>query len=135
MDRIYNILKWVVAFLVIGAIGALSWWYFFLRTQTNNLPPSIPKFGDVTQFVATRDGSEDGDSTGFVPTEKSTPTTTIAQTPSQLWHITTAPVAGMNFIAGTTSVLRYIERSSGNVFEADPQTGRVVRITNTLVPQ
>ena len=37
-------------------------------------------------------------------------------------------------IGGNTR-LRYVERSSGHVFDADPETGSIVRLTNTLMPK
>lgn len=52
----------------------------------------------------------------------------------RFWRVTAAPVAGAAFSA-TSSILRYVERGSGHVFEADPFTGSVKRITNTLTPR
>ena len=56
--------------------------------------------------------------------------------PPQLWHVTEKPVAGQALIGTSTNVrLRYAERSSGYIFEADPETSTVTRITNTLMPK
>lgn len=52
----------------------------------------------------------------------------------RFWRVTSAPVAGMAFSA-TSSRLRYVERASGHIFEADPFTGEVARLTNTLTPR
>lgn len=52
----------------------------------------------------------------------------------RFWRVTAAPVAGAAFSA-TSSRLRYVERASGHVFEADPFTGSVTRLTNTLTPR
>ncbi|MDO8514465.1 MAG: hypothetical protein Q7S50_02895 [bacterium] len=56
--------------------------------------------------------------------------------PPQLWHVVSAPVAGIAFSKNSARpVLRYVERSNGYVFEADPETGTVIRMTNTLMPK
>lgn len=52
----------------------------------------------------------------------------------RFWRVTATPVAGAAFLA-TSSILRYVERGSGHVFEADPFTGSVTRISNTLTPR
>lgn len=58
------------------------------------------------------------------------------QRPPQLWHIQNKPSAGMGFVgSGTDERLLYVERGSGYVFEADLETGEVVRLTNTLMPK
>lgn len=56
--------------------------------------------------------------------------------PPQLSHIHSKPIAGMTFtkIAGNER-LRYVERSSGYLFEANPETATTIRVTNTLTPK
>ena len=54
--------------------------------------------------------------------------------PPRLWHVEKKPVAGMAFVKnGSSEYLRYVDRGSGNVFEADPKTGDTTRLTNTLI--
>ena len=53
----------------------------------------------------------------------------------RLVRISAAPVAGAAFITGTSTRVRYVERATGYVFEAEALTGTSVRITNTLVPK
>ena len=54
--------------------------------------------------------------------------------PPRLWRVSAAPAAGIGFIDGTAN-LRFVERANGNVWSADPATGAVGRITNTLMPK
>jgi len=59
-----------------------------------------------------------------------------APRPPQLWHVHGKPVAGLGFIgSGGNGRLRFVERSSGYVFEAEPVSGNVTRLTNTLMPK
>jgi|GEM_PF-1013825 len=53
----------------------------------------------------------------------------------RFWRVTLSPVAGASFTTGSSTRLRYVERASGHVFDADPRTGNVTRITNTLTPR
>lgn len=53
----------------------------------------------------------------------------------RLWRVSGVPVAGMNFIeAASTTKLRFVERATGYLVDANPVTGEVERATNTLVP-
>ncbi len=62
--------------------------------------------------------------------------TPAAQRPPQLWQVQKKPVAGLAFIgSGKNTRLRYADRASGYIFDADPETGLVVRLTNTLLPK
>lgn len=59
-----------------------------------------------------------------------------AKSPPRLWHVEKRPVAGMAFVKnGSSERLRYVERATGYIFEADPVTGTTVRLTNTLIPR
>ena len=59
-----------------------------------------------------------------------------AKRPPQLWHVHSKPVAGAAFVRGVGGErLRYVERATGFVFEADTGTSVVTRITNTLAPK
>ncbi|TSC87000.1 MAG: hypothetical protein G01um10148_105 [Parcubacteria group bacterium Gr01-1014_8] len=60
--------------------------------------------------------------------------TPIKQTP-RLWQVQKSPVAGFRFIAATTTTLRFMERSSGYIFDVNPATGKTTRVTNTLIPK
>lgn len=53
----------------------------------------------------------------------------------RFWRVTAAPVAGAAFSYASSTQLRYVERASGNVFDADPRTGDITRVTNTLIPR
>ncbi len=58
------------------------------------------------------------------------------QRPPELWHLEVQPIAGQRFVGSGTNVrVRYVERASGYVFEANPATGQVIRLTNTLMPK
>ncbi len=54
----------------------------------------------------------------------------------RLFHANLSPVAGAAFVgSGSSTRLRYVERATGNVFDVSPESGDIVRITNTLIPK
>ena len=135
----------LIAVIVFALIGLLSW-YFFLRAEGGALrardegrgagiaPPSFGNvigstYGNIVENISSLVGSgEKSDATAAPP---------------RLWQITKTPVAGMGFVARgefakgstTPSTVRFVERGTGYVLDADPVSGTLARLTNTLVPR
>lgn len=54
----------------------------------------------------------------------------------RLRKLSNEPVAGaVIFNIGTTSVVRFVEKGTGNVYEARSDSNRIERLTNTTIPQ
>lgn len=123
-----------IALLLLGLAG----WYFFISRQTTNLGDVSEARGfavGVPSFTGSRGSTSENIASGFADAP---PTAEEAgpQRPPRLWRVSTAPVAGSGFVSiGSTTVLRYIERSTGHVFDVDPMTGMVTRRTNRLIPK
>lgn len=59
-----------------------------------------------------------------------------SSTPATLWQVSKTPVGGAGFVQGENGRrLYFIERSTGYLFSADPATGAIVRLSNTLTPK
>lgn len=59
----------------------------------------------------------------------------VPETP-RLWQAVKTPIAGFGFVQTESGIsLRYVERATGYVFSADPWTGSVERLSNTLMPK
>lgn len=55
---------------------------------------------------------------------------------AKLRKISNEPVAGaVIFNSGTTSVVRFVEKGTGNVYEASSNSNSVTRLTNTTIPK
>jgi len=70
---------------------------------------------------------------GMLTGSDSTQTAERVVRPPRLWRVHPTPVAGATFAA--TSTIRYMERATGHLFEADINTGKIVRKTSTLIPK
>ena len=133
----------VVKYIAIGTIalllGALSGWYFYLRDQSQTIADTaagrglgigVPSFSGATgstlrNIIYGISGSETDNAAQERP----------VVAPPRLWHTHVTPIAGFGFMrTGTTTLIRFMERSTGNIFDADLETGEVTRITNTLIP-
>lgn len=122
-----------ILLLLIGLAG----WYFFISRQTADLGAMGEARGfavGVPSFAGSRGSTSENIASGFAdapPAEEAE-----SQRPPRLWRVSTAPVAGAGFVSvGSTTVLRYVERSTGHVFDVDPVTGVVTRRTNRLIPK
>ncbi len=122
-----------IAAIVLLVFG-LGGWYLFLRAQTEDIRSAseargfgsgIPTFTEaIGSTLANIASGFGGGSEPKVEQQRRAP---------QLWQVNTTPTAGMAFVA--TSTLRFLERSTGYLFDADPATSAVTRLSNTLIPK
>ena len=129
-----TIIEYVLAAIVVLVLGSLAGWYLFLRTQTETtVAQSIARgFG-----ISIPEGSASGD-TPDTPENAQAGTSAgqPVQRTAQLWQVEEEPTAGHLFVgSGRNLRLRYVERATGYVFEANPETGLRTRLTNTLLPK
>jgi hypothetical protein len=66
-----------------------------------------------------------------------TPNTTNTNTPvPKLRKLSIEPVAGaVVFNRGTSTIVRFVEKGTGNVYEANGSTNQITRLTNTTIPK
>jgi uncharacterized membrane protein len=126
------IIGYALVAVAVIVLGALAGWFFFLRTQTTATSALNAARGFGAQ---TPSGTFGTAASSFASSSAQTGTGTTTK-PPQLWHVTTTPVGGAGFATSTQGThLRYAERATGYVFEADPTNSAIVRLTNTLMPK
>jgi len=125
-----------IAAIVLLLFG-LGGWYLFISRQTAGIESADLARGfdiSIPSFAGSRGSTVENIVSGFgarIATEEEGGTR-----PPRLWHLNATPVAGFGFVPyGTSSLVRFVERSTGHVFDADPETGNVIRRTNTLMPK
>lgn len=134
--KVRTVLEFLLAALIVIALGALSGWYFFLRgeTQSRVTQDSARGFGTEAPTFAGALGSayQNAVSTVFGGSKNQTETKNLPQ----LWQVDATPVAGAGFVqTDKGGRLYFAERSSGYIFAADPAMQTVVRLSNTLMPK
>lgn len=132
--KMKTVLTYLLAVIMVLILGSLAGWYFFLRTQTDTtIAESVARGFGL--------GAPEGNTNGSVSSASQEAATDAspaqsAQRPAQLWSVEPKPTSGHTFIgSGKNLRLRYVERASGYVLEADPETGQILRLTNTLMPK
>lgn len=92
-------------------------------------------FGRTGQGVSTFSGSVKNAFGNLVSDITNNTTPPEAPAPPRLWHAHASPIAGFGFVSGATTTLRFMERSTGHLFDVNPKTGGVTRVSNTLIPK
>jgi hypothetical protein len=121
---------------IILLLAGLLGWYFFLRNQTNNIEGLDAARGfdiAVPSFTGSRSSTAENVASGF-GAESQLASTGEEGRPPRLWRASTPPIAGFSFLAGSTTI-RYVERSTGHVYDVNPTTGSATRITKELLPK
>lgn len=122
-----------IFFIITIGVG----WYFLYRSPATENPGSVGPDGTYSPFgtpgASRTPAVGDGSNTGTGAGDGST-TIFIGKAPSALVRITNVPASGATFVA-TTSTLRYIERATGHISDADLVSGKVTRISNTTIPK
>jgi hypothetical protein len=126
-----------IALLLLGLAG----WYFFISRQTGDLESLRESRGfdiGVPSFAGSRGSTAENieGGFGFAPSTESPAEEGEEPRAPRFWRVSTSPVAGAGFVsAGPVPILRYVERSTGHIFDVDPLTGAVTRRTNRLIPK
>lgn len=131
-------LRYAAFGLVALIFVALLSWYFFLRNEGAQItredagrgagltPPSFggvvgSTYENIVSSLSTLVGDTNGENNSGA---------------GRLIQINKTPTAGFAFIAASsTTRLRFVERSTGYVFDVELNAGTLKRLTNTLVPR
>ncbi|MCX6719129.1 MAG: hypothetical protein NTZ38_02010 [Candidatus Taylorbacteria bacterium] len=126
-----------IALILMGA-AVFAYWFYFVRNTTiidnsggNSAPTSFSPFGTTNTPVTNKPKPTNN---GNVST--TTVTTTDVKLPI-LRQLSATPVGGYenNTITASTTIIRWIDRGRGNIYEANSSTSLITTISNTLVPR
>lgn len=126
MKKLILILVTLLALIVL----IFSAWYFLLKDPT---VPASDAFKDILPF-----GSGEG---------INIPPADITETPdssfgvmdgrpvSSLFRVSETPIAGFIILPGSTTTVRYVDRATGHIHDAELATLARSRVTNTTMPK
>src|SRR3989344_2500568 len=136
-----TIFRYIGITAIVLLLFGLAGWYFFISGRTADLEGAAQARGfdiGIPSFSGSRGSTAENIAVGFgtpLTGEAAVPASGTKRAP-RLWRVNSSPVAGAGFVSsGSTTILRFIERSTGHIFDADPETGTVVRRTNKLIPR
>ncbi len=135
MPKLVTIFRYVAIAIVVFVFIGLGWWYFFLRSQGSAIQAADAGRGIGTS--APSFGSAIGSTyNNIVSTITRTSSDSTSKKAQRLTEISKTPTAGFGFATvASSSVLRFVERSTGNVIDYDMSEGNLTRVSNTLVPR
>lgn len=127
-----------IALLLFGLAG----WYVFIARQAASVGDLSESRGfdvGVPSFTGSRGSTAENIALGFgadLLAAQAASSTEEDSRPPRMWRVNSSPIAGAGFVTiGSSTILRFVERSTGHVFDADPRTGTVIRRTNKLIPK
>src|SRR3989338_3049366 len=130
-------LRYTSVAAIVVILGALTFWYFFVQAKQEKVaredaargaglaPPSLGSivgstYENIVSSLSTLVGGDSGRRSEALP---------------RLSQVGKTPTAGLGFVGTASSTrLRFVERSTGYIFDVDPKTGALERLTNTLIP-
>ena len=131
-------LKKILITLVVILLISTGVYYFFLYTKSNPAPQegTTDSSGIFTPINRSSVVPSTTSGTSSTSTQSSSSFDAPQAAPLSLRQISTAPVGG--FMASTTAsstLVRYIDRGIGHVFEALNTTNTISKISNTTIPK
>jgi hypothetical protein len=120
--------------LLLSAVGLLVavvvgfWVYSFLYGSPTNTPGGL--FTNLGLF-----GNNQNEALTPATTTEATSTPTVDVKTDRLRQLTTKPVIGMRVVTlGGSTVMRYVEAGTGQIFDIDMRTGTETRVSQISVP-
>lgn len=130
----------IVTLLLILIAGGLGW-YFLMGTGTGTVTEETPTPSNENLFPFGNNTTSNGQD-GFGSTNTSS--TTVAEIGEinevtglpRLRQISTTPAAGIiAFDKASSTLIRYIERATGHIFETNSGNAQVSKISNVTMPK
>ena len=131
----------IIVFIVLALIGVGVWYFYFRVGVPEQVPtiPSVPSFGSGgTNTIPGRVVQPRNPEYATSTVSSHTPPNGVAATSSvpTLRELSQTPVGGFTASStGTTSIVRFIDRGTGHVFEANSADTSIKEISNTTVPR
>ena len=130
-----------IGLIVLAGIAGGAYWYFLMRTpdvgpinRNNNPSNNSGGFSPISRPVSQNNST----STDITEPEASpTPTqTSTKNTPDTLRLISETPVGGYGMLTtATTTIIRWVDRGRGNVYETTGESNEISTLSNTILPR
>ena len=126
-----------IIFIVLSSIG---FYFYFRGGRSDSLPPEISSttpprffgFGSQDNQPLPQADSQDASST----TSSDDFTDNDIPLPLSIFAISSEPIAGATFMTqGTSSLIRFVEKKTGHIFQYNPTTQTSERISNITIPR
>ena len=121
--------------LITGILVIIAGVAFFLFGRSSGKSSETPGFSLRDFLPFGQSGDNTPNENVFTPEENPITTEDNGEV-ARLRKISSEPVAGYSiFNNGSTTVVRFVEKGTGNVYEANSSTTKIDRLTNTTIPK
>ena len=126
-----RVLYIIGATLLVLIIGIASYFLFFRQTNTSNTSSGSNPFGTSD---GTTGPSQNG---GGTPNQPANGGSFISgENGIVIWKVYDKPVSGAIAIEkGSTTIIRFVDKATGNIYQQDTVKQDLVRISNTTIPK
>lgn len=123
-------------FIIVGVIIAiiligLGFWFFSRSTTPVNNNPSGSPFGNPGNDTGASTGNTES---GIVGAGEAFSAPAYTST-NRLNRISDTPISGAMIMSGSTTVVKYIEKATGHMYEVNLLNGSKKRLSNTTLPK
>ncbi|MFA6404628.1 MAG: hypothetical protein WCW03_01350 [Candidatus Paceibacterota bacterium] len=128
----------IITILILVLAGAFAYWYFFFRISIDTIPDDGSANPADSGFIPfDRPGIGTGRGTGGATTTGTG--TTQGDVPMRipaLRQLSATPIGGYSAsTTASTTVVRWVDRGRGNIYEAGMDSVTIKTISNTLLPK
>lgn len=129
----------ILMMVLVLAIAAALAWYFLLGTNTSPLAEEGNVQSDNNLFPfgsgSSNNGTNSGVNSGSTSTVEIGGINEVTGLP-RMRQISTTPAAGIvAFDKASTTMIRYIERATGHIYETDSSKAQINKVSNVTVPK
>ena len=116
-------------------IITLAGYYFLLQSETKMSQGEKPSFADFFPFGNNNEPINQNTETNNTNNEQNIDTNTN-NFEKKLRLISKEPVSGFGFVENTNgSIIRYLEKATGHIYDAPTYSNNINRISNTTIPK
>jgi len=132
-----NISKKTAVILILGIVLLLIGFFLYFYLSPDNTTPTgiTPNSSSTVPFGDT--SKPKPDTTDVYPNEPSTSTPAVSDKPAEtLRQIFPEPTSGsLVYTKNKDAVVRFVERSNGNIYEVRKDSPQAIRLTNKTIPK
>jgi hypothetical protein len=137
--------KLILILIPLAIVAAALYWWFLMRVPAGQIPKAVTEetspFGNFPTASTTSSTKGNGSGITVNPAPESSGITAEPLKPGEvaiprLRHLSATPIGGyMATTTASTTLVRYIDRGAGHIYEASSLSLDIPKISNTTIPR
>ena len=136
-----KILISIIVILILGIIGAIMYWFIYLKNPTDindNISLDNTSNSGFSPFDRSKPPVKKSDTASTTDTVESDEMIVENKIPEipKLRQLSITPISGISASSTkNSSIARFIDRGTGHIYESDSETMEIKKISNTTLPK